>query len=61
MPTADDLKKQQKNADDMMKEAERAKADQKETLRRHGVEIDKQIAALREQKSKNDAELSKLG
>jgi hypothetical protein len=60
MPTADELKKQKDQADKMKQEADRAARDQKDLLRRHGTEIDRQIAALQEEKRRNDAEIAKL-
>jgi hypothetical protein len=60
MPTASDLTKQKRDAERMKAEADRAAAQQREVLRRHGAEIDSQIAALQQQKARNSAELSRL-
>ena len=61
MTTAQDLKAQQKQAEDHKLQADNHIAEQKKTLRAQLVDMDKQISGLQAQRSKTAADLSQLG
>ena len=61
MPTAEDITKQKKQADEQIKAAERMASKERDLLRQQIATIDSEMAELRARRSQVQADLSKLG
>ncbi len=61
MPTVDDINKQKQAAEQMKRDAEAARQEQKALLRKEIARMDKELTDLRARRNQAATEMSKLG